>query len=71
MNQYDIFGASARQLQMTDAIELSAQSLVAYGTTYLIPGCWWRAAVLRLNTTLDLRQLPNTAQSATHCNTGQ
>ena len=34
MNQADIFGAGARRLQMTESIELTVQSLQAYGASH-------------------------------------
>jgi DNA sulfur modification protein DndC len=34
MNQSDIFGAGAQRLQMTDSIDLTIQSLLAYGALH-------------------------------------
>ena len=41
MNQIDIFGAGARRLQMTDSIELTIQSLRAYGAEHDHWGVAW------------------------------
>jgi len=41
MNQTDIFAASAVRLQMTDSIELTIQSLLAYGATHEHWGIAW------------------------------
>ncbi|MYM81110.1 phosphoadenosine phosphosulfate reductase family protein [Duganella sp. FT50W] len=41
MNQIDIFAAGARRLQMTDAIEMTAQSLIAYGASHDHWGIAW------------------------------
>jgi DNA sulfur modification protein DndC len=41
MNQADIFGAGARRLQMTESIELTIQSLQAYGATHEHWGVAW------------------------------
>jgi len=41
MNQADIFGAGARRLQMTESIELTIQSLQAYGATHEHWGLAW------------------------------
>lgn len=41
MNQSDIFAAGAVRLQMTDSIELTVQSLQAYGTTHEHWGIAW------------------------------
>lgn len=41
MNQVDLFAAGARRLQMTESIELTIQSLQAYGTTHDHWGIAW------------------------------
>lgn len=41
MNQIDIFGAGARRLQMTESIELTIQSLQAYGAEHEHWGIAW------------------------------
>lgn len=41
MNQADIFGAGAQRLQMTESIELTIQSLQAYGATHDHWGVAW------------------------------
>jgi len=41
MNQADIFGAGVKRLQMTDSIELTIQSLQAYGATHEHWGVAW------------------------------
>jgi DNA sulfur modification protein DndC len=41
MNQIDIFGAGARRLQMTESIELTIQSLQAYGAEHEHWGLAW------------------------------
>ncbi len=41
MNQADIFGAGARRLQMTESIELTIQSLQAYGASHEHWGIAW------------------------------
>jgi DNA sulfur modification protein DndC len=41
MNQVDIFGAGARRLQMTESIELTIQSLQAYGADHAHWGVAW------------------------------
>lgn len=41
MNQIDIFGAGARRLQMTESIELTIQSLQAYGAEHEHWGVAW------------------------------
>lgn len=41
MNQIDIFGAGARRLQMTESIELTIQSLQAYGADHDHWGVAW------------------------------
>jgi DNA sulfur modification protein DndC len=41
MNQADIFGAGARRLQMTESIELTIQSLQAYGAEHEHWGVAW------------------------------
>jgi len=41
MNQTDIFGAGARRLQMTESIELTIQSLQAYGAEHEHWGLAW------------------------------
>lgn len=41
MNQIDIFGAGARRLQMTESIELTIQSLQAYGAAHEHWGVAW------------------------------
>lgn len=41
MNQSDIFAAGAARLQMTDSIELTIQSLLAYGATHEHWGIAW------------------------------
>ena len=41
MNQTDIFAAGAVRLQMTDSIELTIQSLLAYGSTHEHWGIAW------------------------------
>ena len=44
MNQVDIFGAGARRLQMTESIELTIQSLQAYGAEHEHWGVAWSGA---------------------------
>lgn len=41
MNQADIFSAGAQRLQMTDSIDLTIQSLLAYGATHEHWGIAW------------------------------
>lgn len=41
MNQFDIFAAGAKRLQMTDAIEMTTQSLLAYGASHEHWGIAW------------------------------
>lgn len=41
MNQIDIFGAGARRMQMTESIELTIQSLLAYGADHDHWGVAW------------------------------
>lgn len=41
MNQSDIFSSGAQRLQMTDSIELTVQSLLAYGATHEYWGIAW------------------------------
>ncbi|MGO4379676.1 phosphoadenosine phosphosulfate reductase family protein [Pseudoduganella sp. RAF19] len=41
MNQIDLFAAGARRLQMTESIELTIQSLLAYGSTHEHWGVAW------------------------------
>lgn len=41
MNQIDIFGAGARRIQMTESIELTIQSLLAYGADHDHWGVAW------------------------------
>lgn len=41
MSQYDIFAAGAKRLQMTDAIEMTVQSLLAYGASHEHWGIAW------------------------------
>ena len=41
MNQVDIFGAGARRMQMTESIELTIQSLQAYGASHEHWGIAW------------------------------
>ncbi|WP_298407689.1 phosphoadenosine phosphosulfate reductase family protein [Janthinobacterium sp.] len=41
MNQSDIFSAGAQRLQMTDSIDLTIQSLLAYGATHEHWGIAW------------------------------
>lgn len=41
MNQADIFAAGATRLQMTDSIEMTIQSLLAYGSTHEHWGIAW------------------------------
>jgi DNA sulfur modification protein DndC len=41
VNQIDIFAAGAQRLQMTDSIELTIQSLLAYGATHEHWGIAW------------------------------
>lgn len=41
MNQFDIFAAGAKRLQMTDSIEMTVQSLLAYGASHDHWGIAW------------------------------